>query len=87
MSNTHKLIYPKTDEAPALATYLCRPIVEAFAATSGIELETKDISLSGRVLAVFADPLTPEQQQEDELAVLGEMVKKTDANLIKLPNI
>ncbi len=87
MANTPKIIYTKTDEAPALATYSFLPIVEAFAATSGIEIETKDISLSGRVLAVFADHLTPEQQQEDALAVLGEMVKQPDANIIKLPNI
>ena len=87
MSNTPKIIYTKTDEAPALATYSLLPIVEAFTKSSGIEITTKDISLAGRILALFPELLTPEQQVSDDLAELGELAKSPEANIIKLPNI
>ena len=82
-----KIIYTKTDEAPALATYSLLPIVKAFTKTSGIEIETKNISLAGRILATFSDFLSEDQKQNDALAELGELVKKPEANIIKLPNI
>jgi len=84
---TSKIIYTHTDEAPALATKSLLPVVQAFARHCDIELETKDISLSGRLLAHFSDYLTPEQQVSDALSELGELVKKPEANIIKLPNI
>ncbi|WBU89433.1 NADP-dependent isocitrate dehydrogenase [Cellulophaga omnivescoria] len=82
-----KIIYTKTDEAPALATQSFLPIVQAFTKTTGIEMETKDISLAARILAVFPDYLSKEQQFEDALAQLGELAKSPEANIIKLPNI
>ncbi|MFT5913884.1 MAG: isocitrate dehydrogenase [Flammeovirgaceae bacterium] len=82
-----KIIYTHTDEAPALATKSLLPIVQAFAKQCGIEMETKDISLAGRILANFPSYLKPEQQVADALAELGELVKKPEANIIKLPNI
>lgn len=82
-----KIIYTKTDEAPALATQSFLPIVQAFTKTTGIEMETKDISLAARILAVFPDFLSKEQQFEDALAQLGELAKSPEANIIKLPNI
>ncbi|MCH7523977.1 MAG: NADP-dependent isocitrate dehydrogenase [Bacteroidetes bacterium] len=82
-----KIIYTKTDEAPALATYSFLPIVKAFTKTSGIEIETKDISLSARILSSFSDFLNEGQKVEDDLASLGLLVKKSEANIIKLPNI
>jgi isocitrate dehydrogenase len=82
-----KIIYTKTDEAPALATYSFLPIVKAFTKSSGISIETKDISLAGRILASFPDFLNEDQKQTDALAELGELVKQPDANIIKLPNI
>ncbi|MBI9042704.1 NADP-dependent isocitrate dehydrogenase [Lutibacter sp.] len=87
MSNTTQIIYTKTDEAPALATYSFLPIVEAFTKPSGIEVISKDISLAGRILALFPDYLTKEQQVPDTLTELGELAKKPEANIIKLPNI
>lgn len=87
MSNTSKIIYTKTDEAPALATYSLLPIIEAFTASSGIDLETRDISLAARILAVFPDHLKEEQQLGDALTELGELTLKPEANIIKLPNI
>ncbi|MBL6705423.1 MAG: NADP-dependent isocitrate dehydrogenase [Planctomycetaceae bacterium] len=81
------IIYTHTDEAPALATYSLLPIIRGFAKTAGIAVETRDISLAGRILASFPERLTDEQKQADALAELGEMVKKPDANIIKLPNI
>jgi isocitrate dehydrogenase len=81
------LIYTKTDEAPALATYSLLPIVKAFAGTAGIDVQTRDISLAGRILAVFPDYLTEEQRVPDALTELGELAKTPDANIIKLPNI
>lgn len=82
-----KIIYTHTDEAPMLATYSFLPIVEAFASTAGVQVETRDISLAGRIIAVFGDYLTEEQRISDALAELGELAKKPEANIIKLPNI
>ncbi|MGD7002798.1 NADP-dependent isocitrate dehydrogenase [Corynebacterium halotolerans] len=82
-----KIIYTRTDEAPLLATYSLKPVVEAFAGTAGIEVETRDISLAGRILAQFPDRLTDEQRVDDALAELGELAKTPEANIIKLPNI
>jgi isocitrate dehydrogenase len=87
MSNTSKIFYTKTDEAPALATYSFLPIVKAFVKPSNIKVETKDISLASRILAVFPEFLKPEQQVNDALTELGELAKKPEANIIKLPNI
>jgi len=82
-----RIIYTETDEAPALATYSFLPIVQAFTRMAGISVETRDISLAGRIIANFPDNLTDEQKQSDALAELGELAKKPDANIIKLPNI
>ena len=82
-----KIIYTETDEAPALATYSLLPIVQAFSAAAGIAVETRDISLSGRIIALFPEFLTAEQRIADALAELGEMASRPDANIIKLPNI
>ena len=87
MSQTPKIIYTKTDEAPALATRSFLPIVKAFVESSGINIETKDISLAARILAVFPDFLNDDQKVSDDLAMLGELAKKPEANIIKLPNI
>ncbi len=85
--NANRIIYTLTDEAPALATYSLLPIVQAFTRTADIDVETRDISLSGRILANFPDYLEPEQQLGDALAELGEMARQPGANIIKLPNI
>jgi isocitrate dehydrogenase len=82
-----KIIYTHTDEAPMLATYSFLPIIEAFASTAGVEVETRDISLSGRIIALFNDHLTEDQQMADALAELGALAKTPEANIIKLPNI
>lgn len=82
-----KIIYTHTDEAPLLATYSFKPILEAFATSAGVEIETRDISLSGRIIAQFPERLTEEQRQPDALAELGELAQKPEANIIKLPNI
>ncbi|RRN59397.1 NADP-dependent isocitrate dehydrogenase [Pseudoxanthomonas sp. SGNA-20] len=87
MSNTPKIIYTLTDEAPFLATQSLLPIVQAFAATAGIQVETRDISLAGRILAQFPDYLGEDQKIGDHLAELGELAKRPEANIIKLPNI
>jgi isocitrate dehydrogenase len=81
------IIYTKTDEAPALATYSFLPIVKAFTDAAGIDVETRDISLAGRILATFPDKLTEDQRIDDALAELGELAKTPEANIIKLPNI
>jgi len=81
------IYYTKTDEAPALATYSLLPIVQAFTKHSGIAVESRDISLAGRILAVFADKLPESQRVEDALAQLGALTLQPDANIIKLPNI
>ncbi len=85
--STAKIIYTHTDEAPALATYSLLPIVQAFTRAAGVVVETRDISLAGRILAGFPDRLTPERRQPDDLAELGQLAKTPDANIIKLPNI
>jgi len=85
--STAKIIYTKTDEAPALATYSLLPIVKAFTDSAGIAVETRDISLAGRILASFPENLRDEQRQNDALAELGGLAKTPDANIIKLPNI
>ncbi|GAA1788401.1 NADP-dependent isocitrate dehydrogenase [Nostocoides veronense] len=82
-----KIIYTLTDEAPLLATYSFLPIVEAFASTAGVEVETRDISLAGRIVAAFADLLPEDQRVGDALAELGELATTPEANIIKLPNI
>ena len=82
-----KIIYTETDEAPALATYSLLPIIQAFAKTANITIETRDISLAGRIIANFPDNLTTDQQQSNALVELGELAKTPDANIIKLPNI
>ncbi|MFT5525027.1 MAG: isocitrate dehydrogenase [Pirellulaceae bacterium] len=87
MSNDLKIVYTKTDEAPALATQSLLPIIRAFAASSGLTFELKDISLAGRILANFPDNLSDEQKQSDALVELGQLAKTPEANMIKLPNI
>ncbi len=81
------IIYTYTDEAPMLATHSLLPIIQAFAGTAGVEVETRDISLAGRIVAVFSDLLPEEQREADALAELGELAKRPEANIIKLPNI
>ena len=87
MSSDAKILYTLTDEAPFLATASLLPIVQAFTATAGIAVETRDISLAGRILAQFPDLLKPEQKIADDLAELGVLATKPEANIIKLPNI
>ena len=87
MSQSPTIIYTKTDEAPALATYSFLPIIKAYTSSSGIAVETRDISLAGRILAGMASHLPANQQVHDALAELGELAKTPDANIIKLPNI
>ena len=84
---TEKIVYTHTDEAPALATYSLLPIVQAFAGAAGVAVETRDISLAGRILAAFPDHLAPEQRVEDHLAELGDLATRPEANIIKLPNV
>lgn len=86
-NNKAKIIYTKTDEAPMLATFSLLPIVDAFTNAAEIELETRDISLAGRIISAFPDFLKEDQKIEDDLAYLGELVKQPEANVIKLPNI
>jgi isocitrate dehydrogenase len=81
------IIWTKIDEAPALATYSLLPIVKAYTKKTGIDVETSDISLAGRIIALFSDQLKPEQQQVDALAELGALTQSPEANIIKLPNI
>ncbi|WP_158962675.1 NADP-dependent isocitrate dehydrogenase [Myroides fluvii] len=87
MTQNSKILYTFTDEAPMLATYSFLPIVQAFAQTAGIDVETRDISLAGRILANFPEYLKEEQRIGDALAELGELAKSPEANIIKLPNI
>ncbi|WP_375437715.1 NADP-dependent isocitrate dehydrogenase [uncultured Hymenobacter sp.] len=86
-TKTAKIIYTITDEAPALATYSFLPIVETFTRAADIAVETRDISLAGRILSTFPENLTEDQKQNDDLAYLGELAKTPEANIIKLPNI
>ena len=87
MSEQPDIIYTKVDEAPELASGSFLPIIQAFTGVAGIKVGTKDISLAGRIISQFPERLKPEQQQPDDLALLGEMVMKPEANIIKLPNI
>src|SRR5512136_1062340 len=86
-TKTSKIIWTQIDEAPALATYSFLPIVKAFTKGTGVEVETRDISVAGRIIANFPDYLKPEQRIPDYLGQLGELAKTPDANIIKLPNI
>ncbi len=85
--NSQKIIYTLTDEAPSLATYSLLPIVQAFTKAAGVTVETRDISLAGRILANFPEHLTPAQKIADQLTELGELTLKPEANIIKLPNV
>ena len=87
MTDNSKIIYTQTDEAPALATYSFLPIVQAYTKAAGVKVETRDISLSGRIISVFPEFLKEEQRIADALAELGELAKKPEANIIKLPNV
>jgi isocitrate dehydrogenase len=87
MTDKPTIIYTETDEAPALATYSLLPIIQAFAAPAGVLVETRDISLSGRILAAFSDKLPDHQRVSDALAELGELCQRPEANVIKLPNV
>ena len=87
MAETHTIIYTQTDEAPALATASLLPIIGAFTAAAGVEVELRDISLAARVLAAFPEALTDDQRMSDDLAELGELVERPEANVIKLPNV
>lgn len=87
MSDTSKIIYTETDEAPRLATYSLLPIIQAFTKAAGVSVETRDISLAGRVIALFPEYLKEEQRIADALSELGELAKTPEANIIKLPNI
>ncbi|MEI6226618.1 MAG: NADP-dependent isocitrate dehydrogenase, partial [Deltaproteobacteria bacterium] len=86
-TKTSKIIWTQIDEAPALATFSLLPIVQAFTKGTGVEVETRDISVAGRIIANFADALKPEQRIPDFLGQLGELAKTPDANIIKLPNV
>ncbi|WP_369046855.1 NADP-dependent isocitrate dehydrogenase [Sinomonas sp. P10A9] len=81
------IIYTHTDEAPMLATHSFLPIVQAYSSAAGVRIETRDISLAGRIVATFGDYLTPDQQESDALAELGALAKTPEANIVKLPNI
>jgi isocitrate dehydrogenase len=87
MSSKPTIVWTKIDEAPALATYSLLPVVQAFASQAGVEVQERNISLSGRVIATFSDVLKDDQKIDDELAFMGELVGKPEANIIKLPNI
>jgi len=82
-----KIIYTLTDEAPMLATYSFLPVIEAFASTAGVEVETRDISLGGRIIAAFDDLLPEDQRVGDALGELGQLATTPEANIIKLPNV
>src|SRR5687768_9315572 len=84
---TAKIIYTYTDEAPALATFSLLPIIKPFTRSAGVAVETRDISLAGRILATFPGSLVADRRQPDDLAELGELAKTPAANIIKLPNI
>ena len=87
MSSSPSIIYTWADEAPALATYAFLPIIRAFASAAGIQIETRDISLAARILAVFPDFLDEDQKVTNDLSELGDLVEAPQANIIKLPNI
>ncbi|MEO6926737.1 MAG: NADP-dependent isocitrate dehydrogenase, partial [Rhodanobacter sp.] len=87
MSTPSKIIYTLTDEAPFLATQSLLPIIAAFTGSAGIKVETRDISLAGRIIALFPERLQEDQRIADDLAELGQLVTTPEANIIKLPNI
>ena len=87
MTESPKIVYTETDEAPRLATYSFLPIIKAFTDTAGVGVEIRDISLAGRIVAMFPERLKGEQRIPDELAYLGELSLRPEANIIKLPNI
>ena len=87
MSHSPTIIYTLTDEAPFLATQSLLPIIDAFTGTAGVKVETRDISLAGRILSQFPDVLKDSQRVADDLAELGQLATTPDANIIKLPNI
>ena len=87
MAGEPDIIYTKVDEAPELASGSFLPVIQAFASTAGVNVGTKDISLAGRIISQFPERLKPEQQQPDDLALLGEIVMTPESNVIKLPNI
>ena len=87
MSKNPTIIYTKTDEAPALATYSLLPIIKTFTSSAGIDVELRDISLAGRILSQFPESLNENQKVDDELAYLGNLTQDPGANIIKLPNI
>ena len=87
MSDQQKIIYTETDEAPRLATFSLLPIIKAFTDAAGVQVETRDISLAGRILATFPERLTDAQRIPDDLAELGALTQDPGANIIKLPNI
>ena len=82
-----RIVYTRTDEAPLLATYSLLPVIAAYAAKAGVDVESRDISLAGRILALFPERLTEDQRVADALAELGELAKSPEANIIKLPNV
>ena len=85
--NSPRILYTYTDEAPALATFSLLPIIQAFARAAGVAIETRDISLAGRIVASFPEALPADKRGPDDLAELGEIAKTPDANIIKLPNV
>ena len=85
--DTAKIIYTETDEAPRLATYSLLPIIRSFTKAAGVSVETRDISLAGRIIATFPEYLSEDQRIGDALAELGELAKTPESNIIKLPNI
>ena len=87
MLSDSTIVYTQTDEAPLLATYSFLPIISAYAAKAGVPVETRDISLAGRIIAQFPDRLTDAQRLDDALAELGQLAKTPEANIIKLPNV
>ena len=87
MTTQSKIVWTKIDEAPALATYSFLPIVQAFTKGTGVEVETSDISLAGRIIATFPERLTEAQRIADNLTRLGELTLRPEANIIKLPNV
>ena len=84
---SEKILWTKIDEAPALATYSLLPIVQAFSGVAGVSVESRDISLAGRILCHFPERLTADQKIDDELGKLGALAQTPDANIIKLPNV
>ena len=87
MTAVPTILYTKTDEAPALATYSLLPIIQAFTKQAGIKVECRDISVAGRILAAFPESLTPAQKVSDDMAEMAKLILTPEANIIKLPNV